>query len=284
MTAMHVDSSGSGAPLVMLHGWGMHGGMWGSAAKHLARHVRVMAVDLPGHGYSVPPSPLGRGAGGEGLGETNEPLSLTLSPRERGLSLDFIVDELSAQFNEPITVCGWSLGGQIALRWAMRHPQQVNRLVLVASTPCFVQRLDWPCAMAAETLHEFSAALLQNYRTTLKRFVALQVRGSEHERELLADFRERLFSRGEPDRAALVGGLAILRDTDLRAVLPQITQPALVISGERDTLTPPAASAYLAETLADACLVEIKGAAHAPFLSHPDIFVEHLMGFMHERI
>ena len=260
MVGLHVDSSGSGVPLVMLHGWGMHGGMWGSAAKHLARHVRVMAVDFPGHGHS------------RGQKKGNAEL------------LDSIVDELSAQFNEPITVCGWSLGGQIALRWAMRHPQQVNRLVLVASTPCFVQRLDWPCAMAAETLHEFSAALLNNYRPTLKRFAALQVRGSEHERELLADFREHLFSRGEPDRAALIGGLAILRDTDLRAVLPQITQPALVMAGERDMLTPPAASAYLAETLADARLVEIKGAAHAPFLSHPDIFVEHLMGFMHERI
>ena len=168
MVGMHVDSSGSGAPLVMLHGWGMHGGLWGKAVKQLAQHVRVMAVDLPGHGYSAPPSPRWQEK------ELN-----------REFSLDAIVDQLSEQFSEPLTVCGWSLGGQIALRWAMRHSQQVNRLVLVASTPCFVHRPDWQCAMVAETLQEFSVALLKNYGPTLKRFVALQVRGSEHESELL---------------------------------------------------------------------------------------------------
>ncbi|TAN71344.1 MAG: alpha/beta fold hydrolase, partial [Gallionella sp.] len=129
--SLHVDSysgvGGSGAPLLLIHGWGMHGGMWGGVAEKLSKHFNVLAVDLPGHGYSA-----GKGEGGREKGEEPVlPFPLIPSP----FFLDAIVDELSAQFREPLTLCGWSLGGQVALRWAMRCPQQVSRLILVASTP-----------------------------------------------------------------------------------------------------------------------------------------------------
>ena len=265
MPTLHIETQGSGAPLLLIHGWGMHGGMWGEVAERLAEHFRVLAVDLPGHGYS-------RGQKTEDREQKKKPVEF----------LDEIVDQLSAQFDEPLTVCGWSLGGQVALRWALRHPQQISRLVLVASTPCFVRRPGWECAMAEETLAEFAAALQQDHALTLRRFLALQVRGSERERELLAALRSALSIRGEPDLGALQAGLEILRDCDLRSALPGIRQPALVIGGERDTLTPPLAAHYLAAQLPDARLAIIKGAAHAPFLSHPDEFIEHVVSFMRD--
>lgn len=286
--SLHADSyeyagADRGAPLLLIHGWGMHGGMWGGVAERLAAHCRVLAVDLPGHGFSV-----GRDSSRHS-GEVRMALhSQSTRPQAASrwlnpdLLLDAIADQLSAQFDEPLTVCGWSLGGQVAMRWAARHPQQVSRLVLVASTPCFVRQDDWPCAMAAETLAEFAAALQQNYALTLRRFLALQVRGSEQERELLATLRNALFSRGEPDLAALQGGLDILRDCDLRSALPDIEQPTLVIAGERDTLTPPQASGYIATRMPNASLATVSGAAHAPFLSHPDEFVKHVVNFLHE--
>jgi len=189
---------------------------------------------------------------------------------------------LSAQFDEPLNLCGWSLGGQVAMRWAQRYPQQVSRLALVASTPCFVQRPGWDCAMAEATLAEFTVALEQNYALTLRRFLALQVRGSENERELLVSLRTALFSRGEPELAALQSGLNILRDCDLREALAEIDQPVLVIAGERDTLTPPQASRHIAERMPQARLTVLAGAAHAPFLSHPDQFVACLKSFLDE--
>jgi pimeloyl-[acyl-carrier protein] methyl ester esterase len=275
MAAMHVDSYGSGAPLLLIHGWGMHGGMWGGVAGQLAKHFRVLAVDLPGHGFSA-------GSGECDVGSEKQGTSHLLPTSHPPLpaALDSIVDQLSAQFSEPLAVCGWSLGGQIALRWAARHPNQVNRLVLVASTPCFVRSPDWECAMTAEALAEFAAALQQDYALTLRRFLALQVRGSERERELLAELRSALSSRGEPNLDALQAGLAILRDCDLRGVLPDVKQATLVIGGERDTLTPPQASRYLAAQLPDARLAIIAGAAHAPFLSHPDEFMGQLIRFL----
>jgi len=197
--------------------------------------------------------------------------------------LDYIVDQLSAQFDQPLTVCGWSLGGQVALRWALRHPQQVQRLVMVASTPCFVRLDDWKYALSAEILEEFSANLQQNYALTLKRFLSLQMRGSEQEREVLSVLRDGLFSRGEPDLLALQAGLEILRGSDLRGALQDVKQPTLVLAGERDTLIPQQASQYLASRTPNGRLVTIKGAAHAPFLSHPDEFVKHVVNFLNEN-
>lgn len=259
----------------------MHGGMWGSVVEQLAEDHRVHVVDLPGHGFS------GKGEGFapavlKGEGGAVLPFSLLSSL----FSLDAIVEQLAAQFFDtgPMTVCGWSLGGQIALRWAQLEPHKIERLILVSSTPCFVRKADWPCAMAAETLAEFAAALTANHAQTLRRFLALQMRGSDRERELLTGLRAALFSRGEPDLAALQGGLAILRDTDQRAALQDIAKPALVIAGGRDTLTPLAASEHMADAMPNACLASIPGAAHAPFLSHPEQFIEHLKRFLHERI
>lgn len=276
---LHVETFGSGAPLLLIHGWGMHGGMWGGVAEKLAEQYCVHVVDLPGHGYSTPSTiPFGPSAS-----KYERVADLRFDkPIANGseVNLDTLVDQLAAQFSEPLSVCGWSLGGQLALRWAARDSLQIQRLVLVASTPCFVRQADWPCAMAAETLAEFAAALTGNYAQTLRRFLALQVRGSDQERELLTSLRSVLFSRGEPELSALQAGLDILRDGDLRCSLPTIDQPTLVIAGERDTLTPPQAAHYLAEQLPDAALALIKGAAHAPFLSHPKEFIEHLTRFL----
>ncbi|MDP1634996.1 MAG: alpha/beta fold hydrolase, partial [Gallionellaceae bacterium] len=199
-----------------------------------------------------------------------------------GVLLDALVQALSQQFSEPLDVLGWSLGGQVALHWAKCEPEKVRRLVLVTSTPCFAEREDWQFGMPQQTLAQFGAELEKNHAATLRRFIALQLRGSENERELLGQLRESLFSRGEPDMGALRGGLEILRDADLRATLPDIKQPTLLIAGERDKLTPPEASYYLAQTMPSARVVEVAGAAHAPFLSHPEIFVRHVAGFLSE--
>lgn len=276
--SLHVETYGSGAPLLLIHGWGMHGGMWGSVVERLAEDHCVHVVDLPGHGWSGKDL-IGKGEGGRGKSDApGLPFILPSSP----FSLDAIVDELTARFEHPLTVCGWSMGGQIALRWAVRHPRRVQRLILVSSTPCFVQNDGWDCAMVSETLSGFSAALTENYAQTLRRFLALQMRGSDNERDLLSSSRVKLFNRGEPDLLALQAGLDILRDSDQRSALAGIVTPTLVIAGERDTLTPLAASQYMAATIKAARLATIKGAAHAPFLSHPEIFIEHLKNFLHE--
>jgi pimeloyl-[acyl-carrier protein] methyl ester esterase len=107
--------------------------------------------------------------------------------------------------------------------------------------------------------------------------------GSEHGRAALARLRHDLFARGEPSPQMLSEALSAMEATDLRADASETTQPALVISGERDMLTPPGVGRWLGENLPNARFVCIDGAAHAPFLSHPEAFFAAVEAFVDGR-
>ena len=244
------ERQGNGPDLVLVHGWGLHGGIWGDLPAQLAKHLRVTTLDLPGHGRS--------------------------RTVEGDLSLDAITDQVAALCSGPTIWLGWSLGGLIALNAALRHPEKVARLVLVGATPKFVQAPDWPQAMPAGVFAEFSRNLSQDYRATLSRFLSLQLGSDASARTLLKQLRADLFAHGEPQPEALAAGLGILEHTDLRARLEQIQVPALVVHGSLDRLAPPAAGEYLAMNLPNARLLCVEGAGHAPFLSHPAQFLDAL--------
>jgi pimeloyl-[acyl-carrier protein] methyl ester esterase len=253
---LHVESSGRGTPLVLLHGWALHAGLFAPLLADLTPRHRVHAVDLPGHGHSAPLVPW------------------TIEGVVRALERAF------GDADDAVDVLGWSLGGTVALAWALAHPRRIRRLVLVATTPKFVAADDWPHAMSRETLRRFADELRVAYRLTLQRFVALQVQGSEDARATLAALRNELFARGAPDGAVLHGALDTLATTDLRAEVARIETPTLVIGGDRDALVPLAASRWLAGTLRHARLATIKGAGHAPFLSHRSSFAAAIQAFL----
>lgn len=254
---IHVESVGEGAPLVLLHGWALHAGLFAPIVPALAKHHRVHAVDLPGHGHSDPLRPW---------------------------TLDAVVDSLQRRFGASNGVCvvGWSLGGAVALAWAHRFPARIARLVLVATTPKFICGPGWPHAMTGATLARFADELRVAFRPTLLRFLALQVQGSDEGRAVLAALRPQLFSRGAPDAGVLSDALSTLGAIDLRADVGEVRQPSLVVTGSRDALVPPGAGAWLAEALPAGRLHAVDGAGHAPFLSHRDGFLDVVMPFLRD--
>jgi pimeloyl-[acyl-carrier protein] methyl ester esterase len=239
--------------VVLLHGWGLHGGVWQDLAQRLSQNFRVHVPDFPGHGRS----------------RALEPFTLKSFARD-----------LVSSLPGPAVWIGWSLGGLVALQVARDQPPMVQRLVLIGSTPRFAQAPDWPWAMPGVTLEQFASELERDYRATLQRFLSLQCGHGEAERELLRGLRATLFEHGEPDIQALRNGLEILKTADMRAALPAITSPTLVIHGTRDQLAPRAAGEYLAAQLPQAQLELVPGAGHAPFLSHISHFLEKLKDFI----
>ncbi len=265
--ALTVEISGHGPPLVLLHGWAMHSGIWGGIVAHLAQTHRVHAVDLPGHGYSA------------SLASPGNPCTLD--------SMVAAVDSTLSGEARPLSVLGWSMGGLVAMRWALAQPSRVDRLVLVCTTPRFVasDRGDdvWPHAMTAPTLARFGDELHVAWKLTVQRFLALQVHNSEHGRATLAALRGQLWTRGEPTRAALAQSLDVLTTTDLRREVTRIAQPTLVIAGGRDTLAWPGAGRWLGDAIPGAIYREIEGSGHAPFLSHRDEFLAAIGKFLDGR-
>ncbi|NNG13439.1 MAG: pimeloyl-ACP methyl ester esterase BioH [Halobacteria archaeon] len=250
---LFTQTSGNGPDLVLVHGWGLHGGIWDPLVPLLEPCFRVTRIDLPGHGRSV---------------------------WQGQVDLDAVTAAVLAVAPPAATWLGWSLGGLVAAQAALVAPERVRQLVLLASTPSFVRRPGWQTAMLPVLLDTFAADLEEDYNGTLNRFLSLQVRGSEDSSAVLRTLRAKLLEHGAPAAQALRAYLEVLRDTDLRERITAIHCPVLLLMGERDTLVPAAAGRQATQMIPGARLQMIAGAGHAPFLVHPRAVATTLQAFL----
>lgn len=259
MIDLHIKTMGQGDDLVLLHGWAMHGGIWPDVLlEKLAQTYRLHIVDLPGHGES------------------------------RSFALDFSIDNIRTvleqallpQLSDKTVIIGWSLGGLVAASLVLEHPSKFKKLILIATSLRFTKNHDWPEAVDAKVLELFANNLVEDYKTTLSRFLALQFSGDEHARQGLKVLKQKIFSQPTPAVTILKQGLDILLTADLRQQGAGIACPVLFVGGEHDTLAPALALSQISETIPYAEVAIIKGASHAPFISHQHEFQEVVTGFL----
>jgi pimeloyl-[acyl-carrier protein] methyl ester esterase len=253
MTLWH-ETTGEGENLVLLHGWGMNSAVWSTVIENLKDHYQVTLIDLPGHGFSSDSALV-------------------------NASLDDWADAVEALLPENPVVLGWSLGGLVALALALKHPARIRSLIMLTATPSFMQRDNWSCAMGKDTLENFAANLKANLKTTLNRFLSLQIKGCDNARGLLKSLKNAFSSRPQAKIRALENGLSFLHDVDLRNCLTDLNVPSLWIYGEKDTLVPVCASDTIKLYLPEASVHIIKGSGHVPFLSHPDETLHAIVGW-----
>lgn len=239
---------GSGPPLLLLHGWAMSSAVFGEALQNLSNEFCVLVPDLPGHGQST--------AG-------------------KDYSLDSLVKELAVWIEgldlTDVRLLGWSLGGQIALRLAGLTKQRLSRLLLVATTPRFVADHQWPHGLAEGQVRIMARGLQRRFDKTLDDFFSLQFGEQEISPVRRQWLNEHLSPTvAPPQQEAALGGLEILRTSDLREELVAIEVPTLVLHGTEDEIVPLSAGRYLAETLPQARFQFLEGTGHAPFLSCPE--------------
>ena len=251
--SLYIEVRGDGPALVMLHGWAMHGGIFAGLADRLATQHTLYLVDLPGHGHSP--------------------------AREGALDIDALLDQLGERL-PPAAWLGWSLGGLIAMRAALRPASRVNALIALCASPRFVRASDWPHAVEREVFAQFEAGLRADHAGTIDRFLALEAHGSDHMREELRTLRANVFARGEPAPHALSDGLHLLESEDLRDRLPALAVPSLWIAGRRDRLVPWQGMQAAAALSPAGRYLRIDGGGHAPFLSHADEVALAVRGFL----
>jgi pimeloyl-[acyl-carrier protein] methyl ester esterase len=233
----------------------MHSGVWHQFAELLAEHFTLHLVDLPGHGQSQ------------------------WQPND--LQMDNVVEQLKKLVPEKAYFLGWSLGGLIATAFSKRFPESVTKLVLLASTPCFVQKQDWPCAMEPSVFQVFATNLADDQQQTLKRFLMLQARGAEQSKATIRQLATDMAESHEPHPEALQQGLSLLIEHDARQQLSELTCPIKVILAERDTLVPVTAKDYISSLNTRINLHVLKGLGHAPFVAQPSQCSDLVREFLH---
>lgn len=231
---------GRGPNLVLLHGWGMHAGVWDGLTAQLAHRFTCHCIDLPGHGDSE-------------CGDLPDIASWADAVRQ------VLPDRASC--------LGWSLGGLLGQALVLRNPRLFDALVLISSTPRFIQGDDWPCAIDPEVLKAFACDFADNPEAALQQFLALQVKGSRRSRTTLRELRKVVGCKPAADKDCLRAGLDILQSADFREHLADFPVPLYFLLGERDKLVP----AALADSVQSSRVKLVSEAGHAPFISDPEV-------------
>ena len=237
---------GHGKPLVILHGWGMNSHVWQPVKDKLEENFTVYWIDLPGHGINRDITPL---------------------------ELNHTTDTIARLIPDDAILLGWSLGGLIAQNIALRYVNKVAQLIIVASSPSFVQHDDWKHAMQANTLDSFIENLKNDFTMTLKRFISLQFMGIKGVKQQVKMLNDELLDC-PPAQQALSEGLEILKTANFHR--QPLTLKTHWILGEQDRLIPASVAEALSKNT-NSSVVIIDKAGHAPFISHPNEFMKSIL-------
>jgi 3-oxoadipate enol-lactonase len=250
-----VDGSPGAPVLVLSHALGLSLAMWDPQVEALSRAFRLVRYDHRGHGRSpVPAGPY-----------TIEAL---------GRDLVRLLDRLGL---DRVSFCGLSLGGMVGMWVAANAPERIDRLVLCCAAARMVRPEDF--AARARTVREHGIEAIAD--ALIGRWFTPSFPASHP--DTVARIRAMLLST---PREGYAGGCEAIAQMDLRADLPRITAPTLVIGAEHDQSTPPEKSREIAQRIRGAELVMIPDAAHIANVEQPDAvanqILDHLLEVRHE--
>ena len=229
---------------VLLPGWGFDGSVFKDLAAILAGQYnrQVNILDLPGYG--------------------------SRKNVEIQAGLDAIVEPLIPLLNENTTLVGWSMGGMAAIRIAAKLINKISSVILLASTPCFVKKQDWPHGVERWQINRMSRQLQSAAGTqnVLRDFSIITAMGDRSPR-MTVDRLQRLLSTNNANRQNLLQGLDVLGATDLREDVRQLTCRVVMLLAENDRLVATTTGAATKELLPSLILDYIPQSGHAPFIS-----------------
>lgn len=256
----HVNCVGQGEPLVLLHGFT---GSWQTWSEHIdtfARHFRVFAVDLLGHGQSAAPGDPDR-------------------YRMENAAADLIA--VLAELGAPaFHLLGYSMGGRLALYAAVHYSQRVKSLILESASPGLASddersaRAASDEALAGRIEREGIPAFV-DYWESLPLF-ATQKRLPQAAR---AELRARRLSCSAQGLSGSLRGMGAGVQPSLWQRLGELAMPVLLIAGQHDTRFVSIAGQMRAR-IPNAQVVTISDSGHTTHLEQPDEFRQRVLDFM----
>lgn len=243
----------AGLPVVFIHGFPFSHRMWEPQMRALPHGIRAISYDLRGHGES-------QVADGQ-------------------YTIEFLVDDLMALLDHLVidkaVLCGLSMGGYVALRAVEKFPDRVRALVLADT------RSEGD---SNEAKIKRSASILAVKRDGVPAFAEVFVKAVFAPHNLsgqpqIVEFVKTLI-RGNTQLGIAGTLVALAARTDTTAALVQIKVPTLIMVGESDSLTPPAASEAMHKKISGSQYVVIPGAGHMSNLENERLFNETLVAFL----
>jgi len=251
-------------PILFLHGFMGNRYDWQIVAESLGDRHHVLAADLPGHGTD----------------SVDVPVELDMSGCSKLLAA-----QISKLGLAPIALCGYSMGGRLALYLAVNYPDTVDRLILESASP----GLDTDAKRTARAAQDIGLsgrlAKIQagstEHQAFLEDWYDMPLFASIHRHPaLLAELVERRLAQGNPARqATALCSLGTGIQPSLWPELPDFTTPTLLLTGEMDRKY-----RIIAEDMAQACpamAVEILAdCGHNVHLERPDAFIASTRAFL----
>jgi len=248
-TRIAYRDTGSGTPIVLLHGLMAHGGFF-RAQDELARDHRVIAVDLRGHGASAL----------KGALPTVEQLAADVAGLADTLDLRGAIG------------VGWSLGATVL--WHVLAGPAAGRFagaVVVDMTARVKNDAEWDLGLSPEACEARSLAISEDFASfAVAAGQAIFAQPVAPEHQGLADWASLEFARNDP--AAIGSVWASLIRQDVRALLERIQHPTLIVHGARSELYGDDTADHLVAALPHARAVRFDRSGHAPHLEEPRLF------------
>ena len=181
--------------------------------------------------------------------------------------IDNIINEIHGLIPEKVTIIGWSLGGQIAMKYYLKYPKSVNYLVCISSTPCFIKKPGWEFGVSINFFSKFKEELLNNWQKTLRKFFLLQIKENEERNSILKKLENSFMAEQPPKKLGLKKALEILEEVDIRKDIKNISIRTLIISGKKDTISNYKASIWMHSQIKESKIFIFDSAGHIPFVN-----------------
>ncbi len=247
----YLVGGGSNGNIVLIHGIGGFAERWSTVIPLLSKKYRVIALDLPGYGYSDKPS----------IDYTPEFFS------------KFVFDFLDSIGIRKTNMIGTSLGGQIVAECAITQNKMIEKIVLVA--PAGVMKSSTP------TLDAYSMAALYPSHDTVKTAYEMMTGSKKVATEAIEEFIKRM-TQPNAKMAFMSTLLALKNALPITDRLSNIIAPTLLIWGKLDMMIPVKYANYFASSIKN-CQVEImENCGHTPHIEEPAKFSQSVLDFLNQ--